>query len=115
MSVACKVAGVPRRTAYDRRESDEQFAAAWDEALEAAADVLEAEAVRRAVQGVEKPVYQGGEMVGTVQEYSDTLLIFLLKGNRPEKFRERHTVEHTGKGGGPVVLQVLKNVSLDEL
>jgi hypothetical protein len=27
-------------------------------------------------------VYQGGKKVGVVQEYSDTLLIFLLKGRQ---------------------------------
>ena len=29
-------------------------------------------------------------------DYSDTLLIFLLKGNRPEKYRERLNVQHEG-------------------
>jgi hypothetical protein len=33
-------------------------------------------------------------------EYSDTLLIFLLKGIRPEKYRERF--EHSGPEGGPI-------------
>jgi hypothetical protein len=31
---AARFAGVARRTAYDRRERDERFAAAWEEALE---------------------------------------------------------------------------------
>lgn len=30
-------------------------------------------------------------------EYSDTLLIFLLKGARPEVYRERADVRHSGK------------------
>ncbi len=59
-------------------------------AEEVAADRLEAEAWRRAVEGVERPVgwYQG-KPGGYVKEYSDVLLIFLLKGLRPEKYRER--------------------------
>jgi hypothetical protein len=32
---AARAAGVGRRTVYDRREQDERFAAAWDDALEA--------------------------------------------------------------------------------
>jgi hypothetical protein len=48
---------------------------------------LEDEAVRRAYEGVERPVFQGGKQVGVVREYSDTLLIFLLKALRPEKYR----------------------------
>ena len=37
------------------------------------------------------------EVVTTIQEYSDTLLIFLLKGVRPQKYRELRQTEHTGK------------------
>ena len=51
-----------------------------------AADILEDEVDRRAVEGVEKPVgWHKGKPGGYVREYSDTLLIFLLKGDRPEK------------------------------
>ena len=95
VSRACKAEGIGRRTAYEWRASDEAFARAWDEAVEAGLDELEQEAYRRAFKGTKKPVYQKGELVGHIQEYSDTLTIFLLKGGRPEKFRER--VEHSGK------------------
>jgi hypothetical protein len=54
--------------------------------------VLEDEAVRRAYEGVEKPVCQMGKEVGVIREYSDTMLIFLLKGLRPAKYRERYDV-----------------------
>ncbi len=51
---------------------------------------LESEANRRAVEGVEKPVgWHRGQPGGYVRDYSDTLLIFLLKGLRPEKYQER--------------------------
>lgn len=56
---------------------------------------MEQEAFRRAVEGTEKPVFgsmgfrMGSGEIGRVREYSDTLLIFLLKGARPEKYRER--------------------------
>ena len=64
-------------------------------------DVLEDEAVRRAKEGVEEPVYQGGKLVGHVQKYSDTLLIFLLKGAKPQKYGDK--VRHTnGDGDGPI-------------
>lgn len=89
---AATAAKIERKEAYRLREKDPKFAQEWAEALEAATDVLEAEAVRRAVTGVKKPVYQGGERVGYVQEYSDTLLIFLLKGAKPDKYRERFDV-----------------------
>ncbi len=69
------------------RRRDEKFARAWDRALDSATDRLEQEAVRRAVDGVDEPVYQGGKKVGSITRYSDTLLIFLLKANR-DKFRQ---------------------------
>jgi hypothetical protein len=81
----------------NRRAADEAFARAWEDALEQGTDSLEDEARRRALQGVEKPVFREGRQVGTVTEYSDTLLIFLLKARRPEKFRDRARFEALNK------------------
>lgn len=88
--LACEAAEIGRRTHYDWVTEDEVYAKAFAEAKEEAADALEEEARRRAVDGVEEPTgwYQG-EPGGYVRRYSDTLLIFLLKGTRPQKYRER--------------------------
>lgn len=60
VSEAAQHAGVSSSAAYARRRDDDDFRAAWEEALEDSADVLEAEARRRAIHGVEEPVvYQG--------------------------------------------------------
>ena len=99
---ACRLAGVGRQTAYDFRRRDPDFAAEWKDALEDACDALELEARKRAMEGVERPVYQGGKLVGHTREYSDLLLIFLLKANRPEKYRESHKLEVTGPNGTPL-------------
>jgi hypothetical protein len=40
-------------------------------------------------------VFYQGQMCATVRKYSDTLLIFLLKGRKPERYREQ--VEHSGQ------------------
>jgi hypothetical protein len=97
---ACAAAKISRTTFYAHRKAEADFDAQVGEALEDAGDVLEAEAWRRAVKGVLKPIYQQGGKVGETREYSDTLLIFLLKGTKPEKFRDRHEV--SGPGGGPI-------------
>jgi hypothetical protein len=60
-----------------------------DEATDEACDVLEAEAWRRAVDGVDRPIFQRGEQVGVERVYSDNLMVQLLKAHRPEKYRER--------------------------
>lgn len=93
---ACELAGVGRTTAYEARQRDEDFALAWADADERATEAMERELYRRAVEGIDKPVYQGGKKVGTIREYSDTLLIFGLKARRPEKYRDNVKVEHTG-------------------
>lgn len=89
VSRACEVASLPRRTAYDLRARDSEFSRLWELAVERGTDALEDEAVRRALFGVDKPVYYGGKLVGTVREYSDALLMFVLKARRPELFKER--------------------------
>lgn len=89
ISESCRIASLPRTTAKEWRAKDEAFRQAWDEALEVAIDGLELEARRRAVDGVLEPVYQGGKKVGTIRRYSDRMLEILLKGHRPEKYRER--------------------------
>lgn len=103
---ACKLTALSRRVVYVQREKDEEFAKAWEEAIEDAVDALEAEARRRAFKGVKKPVYQGGKRVGYIQEYSDTLLIFLLKGYRPKKYAEFHKLG--GEDGGPLKVEVVR-------
>lgn len=94
VSRAARVIGISRRTAYSVRETDSEFRDDWDEARAEGLDKLEAEARRRAEQGVLKPVYQKGRHVGVVREYSDTLMSLLLKANLPQKYREAVAHEH---------------------
>ena len=100
---AATAAGWPRGYAYSVRAGDEEFAKLWDQAVEFATDALEEAARTRAVDGVSKPVYQQKELVGYVTEYSDTLLVQLLKAKRPNEFRENSTVDLGVKGGVLVV------------
>lgn len=99
VSRACTMAGISRATFYEWLDSDPEFATAAMAAAEEAADGLETEAHRRAVYGTVKPLMSGGKMVlddvgepVMLREYSDTLLIFLLKARRPARFRERYDV-----------------------
>jgi hypothetical protein len=109
VTTAAKLAGIDRQRHYEWLDASdkypdygERFAAASEQA----ADVCEAEMMRRGVTGWEEPVYgSGGTGVGTVQVgskivFSDRMLELALKARRPQKFRER--VEHTGAGGGPI-------------
>lgn len=61
------------------RAKNKAFAAAWEWARRASLDILKNEARRRAVDGVVRPVWYQGEVVGEETHYSDALLMFLLK------------------------------------
>lgn len=98
VSYACEAAGIGRTTAYEWREADQEFAAAWEQAVETAIDRLENEAWRRAFEGADRPVIYKGEIVDTFKEHSDRLMECLLRANRPEKYRERSQVELIGDG-----------------
>lgn len=96
VSESARSAGVSRQAAYEWREADQSFAAAWKDAEEQAADKLEREAWRRAVEGTDKPVTFQGVITTTYKEYSDRMLEILLKAHRPEKFVEKLKAEHSG-------------------
>lgn len=113
VSAAARAAKVDRSTPYHWREMDEEFARAWDEAVEVAVDALEGEAWRRAAIGVLEPVFQKGAQVGQIRRYSDTLMITLLKAHRREKYSEKQQLEHTGAGGEPLAASVV-NVYLPD-
>lgn len=85
--------GIERSTAYDEKDANPAFAEAWEEALEQSIELLEYEARRRAEQGNSKKVFYKGKQIDVLKEYSDTLLIFLLKAHKPERYREEITLK----------------------
>ena len=92
VSTAARAAHMGRSAVYAWRRDDPEFAADWDDAIEMGTDALEDEAIRRAKDRAKKSVYHQGQQCGMVREYSDVLLIFMLKAPRPEKYRDRYEV-----------------------
>jgi hypothetical protein len=82
VSRACDAAGVSRGDAVALRAADEVFRTAWDDAELGAFDDLEEEVLRRARDGVDKPVYFGGKVCGTTRSYNDALALEILKQRR---------------------------------
>jgi hypothetical protein len=124
---ACEAASIHRATAYKARETDEDFAKAWDEAMEEGIDRAEQAAFKRAVDGWEEPVIDKGRLAYayrrvvddegketfepvidangqpvplTVRKHSDGLLTFVLKGRRRGTYGDK--TEVTGANGGPI-------------
>lgn len=87
---SCRAAGITRSKYYRWRKSDDEFNDHCARALNEGVSVLEDEAVRRAVSGTLRPIYQRGRKVGEVREYSDILLIFMLKAHKPELYRDNY-------------------------
>ncbi len=124
---ACEAVGIDRVTAWRAKQADEEFAAAWDDAMEEGIDRAEQEAFRRGVVGFEEPVLHQGRLQYvyeryedengqeqyrlvldangqpiplTTRKHSDALLALFLKGRRKKVYADR--TELTGADGGPV-------------
>ena len=126
---ACTIAGIDRKTFYNWKKDDKQFAEQFTEAEEDACDTIDDEIVRRSIEGIEEPLVSMGRIVCeevpmldkegkevldkqgnpkmrrgsqiTVRKYSDTLLLALAKSRMP-KYRDKQNVELTGKNGGRI-------------
>lgn len=109
---AAKAAGIAAKTHY-RWLEDESYLADFEEAKQAGIDSLEAEARRRAIEGQRRYKFdaKGKPIIDprTGEQYfedvrSDTLLIFLLKGALPQKYREHVSMDAQVRQTGSVVL-----------
>ncbi len=65
---ACEAAGIGRTQHYDWMREDPEYPHLFSEAGKRAKDALVREATRRAIEGTDKPVYQGGKLVGIVTD-----------------------------------------------
>ncbi len=101
MTGAANIAKVDHRRLYEERKADSEFAKQWEDAIEAGTDALEDAARRRAEGGLLKKKFTSkGEPIidpktgeqYVEREYSDNLTMFLLKGRRPQKYRENINV-----------------------
>ena len=99
VTAAAKSIGVKRSAMYAVRRRNEDFKQFWELAIADRGDMLEDEALRRAVKGVEEPVFYMGAVCGYKRVYSDSLLTRLLEGHKPEKYRTNHQVDVSGTLG----------------
>jgi hypothetical protein len=101
VTASARLTPIDRSTVTKLRQRNAQFRRDYKRAKRDAVDAMEHEARKRAVKGTLVPIYQNGRRVGYKVERSDALLMFMLKAERPEKFKDRSTVEHAL--AGPVV------------
>ncbi len=113
VSHACRVANASRRAIYKRAATDEEFGAAFEEAKTIGWCGLEDDTLQLARNGYEEPITSRNretgetEIIGHKVKHYPALNIFLLKAHDPQRYRERYEIEHGGKGGGPLDLNVI--------
>lgn len=100
VTAACRVV---RRSTYGayylrRQPGAEEFAAAWQAALDIGMQRIEDTAMDRALNGVEIPVYSYGKLIGSRISYNDRLLMFMLRNRAPHRFAEGRSAL---RAGGP--------------
>jgi hypothetical protein len=134
---AAKACKIEREMHYRWIKEDPAYPALFADAKAKAVQCWEDEAVRRANDGVFEPNTYKGDFVYPITGYrlneetgkpdynlpiygkkplgvmksSDRLLEFLLRGAKPETYREARTVELTGAGGGPIALQLVERLN----
>jgi hypothetical protein len=86
IQLACKMAGVGRATHYRWLREKPAYAKVFEKARLAAGDSIESIAVERATVGWLEPVHYQGAVCGHVRRYSDGLLMYLLRGFKPERY-----------------------------
>lgn len=127
---AARAAKLERQMHYRWLDEDPEYQKQFAAAQREAAQLLEDEAVRRAHEGIVKPLtYKGrfsyksrpkrdenGSIVQehgrtvyeeygaplAIREYSDGMMMFLLRGFLPAKYRENSSVELSGPGGSAI-------------
>jgi len=98
---------------YQRRRTDAAFATAWDEATNLGTKFLEWEAIRRAYHGTLRPVFYKGKQCGSICDYSDQLLMFLLRARNPKMYREKFQLDHSNddKAIAPITIVRFRRLS----
>lgn len=111
---ACELADISRATVFKHKKNDESFAARWEDARVQAVEVLEAEARRRAYDGIDKPYMYKGKVVMVLKERSDRMLEFLLMGWAPKVYGKQQTakMELTGADGTPLIPEQVGDIEI---
>lgn len=107
---ALRRAGVQGSKGDLRRELDDELLREAREARGYGDETIRKEIFRRAIVGVEEPVFgslgrgQGSGEVGVIRRYSDRLLANMARAYLPE-YADSTRLELTGAGGGPVEVE----------
>lgn len=119
---ACEASGISHASVRKAYVKVPEFKEAFDDARQLIADRLEDALRERAVEGIERLKFDKNgkacldprtSLPYIEKEFSDHAALFLLKGLRPQMYRERY--EYTGANGGPLETKVTNLADLVRL
>lgn len=112
---AAKTVGASLEAFYAlrNRPGAEEFRAAWDEAVDRALVRVEAGAVGRAIEGVEKPIVSGGKLLGWHKVHNEALVMFLLRQRRAARYGAELTLSL--KPGHPLYEKIKREVIAEDM
>ena len=88
VSLAAKAVNMAPEGAYQlrRRPGADEFREAWDAALDHGAEIIDANAIERATNGVAVPIFHQGEQVGERRVFNERLTMWMLQHRKPGKY-----------------------------
>jgi hypothetical protein len=107
---ACDEVGINMSTLARHRKADPAFNDACEDALERHRALIEAEILRRSIEGVEEPFYTRNGEVGTVRKFSDQLLALYAK-RHIKHYRDSVKVEQHVTGRVDVGLEAIRELA----
>lgn len=120
---ASRIRKVSNTIHYEWLRNSADYRAAFAVSKEIAMGKLEEEARRRAIDGIaRKKFYKGDPVIDpetgkqyAEHEYSDALLMFLLRGGMPDVYRDRVSTEVSGPAGTPLQVDHVAGLNLSLL
>ncbi|WP_018949508.1 helix-turn-helix domain-containing protein [Thioalkalivibrio sp. ALMg11] len=116
LSACAAEVGLSRDTIYRAMQRDEEFATRIAQARDKASYEVEREIRRRGLEGISRPVYYQGEIIGEQKEYSDKLLLAMAKANMPERYSDKQyqVIDHSIKVENSAKVKLANLLGIEE-
>ena len=89
-AMAISLCGWTRKTVQNYMDRTPGAEAEWSDAYDYFTETLHAEAVNRARDGYNEPVFHEGKVTGYIKRKSDRILELMLRAHLPHLFRDNH-------------------------
>lgn len=103
---AARAANVSVKAVERRRKESPRFAALLAQAESMIDEALEYENIRRALEPKERPMFQRGQLVGTMKEWDTKHLEWVLERRFPEKYHLGTRIEVGGRSKDDLVFKL---------